>query len=586
MKRTLLLLGFALSLMTAFSQKADPLASAVNQIHLDFIEADNSDKGISETKLSELKDLYDQSLKAGYQVGIELCGTDLIRQYIRHGNYQKVVEIGGQIIGSSKSYSNSTTATETHRMMGLAYSNLGLYDKSLEEYHLSIDAVSQVKTADFRHYLRAIAYENITSYFEFTRQHLDSIEYYYRKSIEEAKLISDTGSRIPSNYKFNAILYPHKDLADYYLNICKPPQPHKAQQEIEIALKMNESGHGKVMISNKIAFLNTLCQCLYSQKAYQKTIRFGMQGLELESTAPSPYDRADIYEVLAKSYLAQNDKDASGKYMNLYTLLKDSLQASEKIQTSTAVTQLLDSQRKTHASNARQIILWALGVILSIILLVYIIWKTDSKSLHKKYEYLVRQLQEEKQQQAQLALIAASTVPESEGAATQIQNEIDTETNADTATTPVDMQASIAANEEKPGSSGISDETLSRLLVKLEKFERSHKYLKPEINLAFLSHYLGTNQTYLTELLKVHRGMTYRNYMNGLKIDYIKKKLYEEPIYREYKITHLAEECGFASRQVFISVFKKQTGMPPSFFINQLKQERHLRQEQIVSSAQ
>jgi len=569
MRRILLLLGFMFYFFAAFGQNTDSLAKAVRQMHSSVIALDNSDKSISKSQLTELNHLYYQSLKTNYQLGIEVSGIDLIRQHIRSGGFQNVIEIGRQIIASSKSFLNSTTETEAHRMMGLAYSNLGLYAKALEEYHLSIDAISQVKTADFRHYLRAIAYENITSYFEQTAQHLDSMEYYYKKSIAEAKLISDTSTRLPSNYKFNAILYPHKDLADYYLNISKPPQPQKAQQEIEIALKMNESGHGKVMISNKIAFLSTLCQCLFNQQAYEKTINFGLQGLELESTAPAPYSRVNIYEMLAKSYLALNNKEASEKYMNLFTALKDSLQASEKLQASAAVDQLLNSASKAHASTARQIILWALGVIGCVILIVYIIWKTDSRSLHKKYAYLLQQLREEKPLQAENAALAA---------ASEVNTTLNIKGDApDANNSPETESAQVAlARADSTGSSGASEQTLSRLVVKLERFERSKKYLKPEINLAYLSHYIGTNPTYLTELLKIYRGTTYRNYINGLRINYIKRKLYEEPVYREYKINHLAEECGFASRQVFIAVFKKETGMPPSFYINQLKNERNL----------
>jgi AraC-like DNA-binding protein len=572
MKRILLLWGLILFSVSVYSQNATSLTKAVRKIHLELITTDNSDRAIADSKLVALNNLYYQSIKQGYQLGIEICGIDLMKQYNRKGAHQKIIEIGQQVIASAKTFRNSTTATEVHRLMGLAYSDLGFYAKALEEYHLTIDAISQVKTVDFRHYLRALAYENITSYFEVTTQHLDSMEYYYRKSIEEAKLISDTSTRLPSNYKFNAILYPHKDLADYYLNICKPPQPQKAQREIEIALKMNEGSHGKVMISNKIAFLSTLCQCLFNQKAYEKTITYGRQGLELESTAPSPYDRVKIYEMLAKSYLALNKQEGSSKYMNLYTDLKDSLQTSEKMQASAAVNQLLTSASKIHARASRQIILWALGVLFCIILIVYIIWQTDSRSLHKKYAYLLQQLREEKHAGEQKKLAFDPTGAQITDASNILQDDLPNDAISDIN----GREISELSSTDKAGNSGISDETLSRLQLKLEKFERSQKYLKPDINLAYLSHYLGTNPTYLTELLKVQRGTTYRNYINGLRIDYIKKKLYEDPIYREYKITHLAAECGFASRQVFISVFKKHTGMPPSFYINQLKSEKDL----------
>ncbi|SEA33438.1 Helix-turn-helix domain-containing protein [Arachidicoccus rhizosphaerae] len=599
------------------AQPSDTLAVAVEQIHQIIIQADNSDTSITASEFNTLEHLYNQSIKRQYQLGKEICGIALLRYNMRQGHYQKAIEFGRQVTSGHQNFINSTTATEAHRMMGLCYSNLGLYNKAMEEYRQSLDAINLVKTIDFQHYLRAISYENLTSYFEQTNQHLDSIEYYYKLSIREAEMISDTNSRMPSNYKFNAILYGHRDLADYYLNIRKPSDPKKAEKEIEIALKLYEQGAGKVMIANKLTFLATIAQSFCSQRIFDKAIQFGQQGLSLEVSAPSPYDRVSIYETLAKSYLATNSKEASAQYMNLYTALKDSLQYSEKRQTSATVKQLLASENKAHSKKTSILIQWAVSSILAVLFLAFIFWKIKSSMLRKKYESQMAQLREEHALSAAngsassgLPLgraektititdkgadgntkpgtgagagsgtaITVSTGPDSALPPITEFSEENTPTNESSLLKGVDEDPDADANLEQRviiNGSGtiISDQTEAKLLARLEKFERTHRYLRRDINLAYLAHYLGTNQTYVTELLKTHRGTTYVSYVNQLKIDYIKKKLYEDPLYREYKITHLAEVCGFASRQVFITVFKKHTGMPPSYFIAQLKQEK------------
>ena len=61
---------------------------------------------------------------------------------------------------------------------------------------------------------------------------------------------------------------------------------------------------------------------------------------------------------------------------------------------------------------------------------------------------------------------------------------------------------------------------------------------------------------------------------NGLKINYIIGKLYQNPIYREYKINYLAEECGFSTPRVFLNAFKKETDLTPSYFIKELQNEK------------
>lgn len=119
----------------------------------------------------------------------------------------------------------------------------------------------------------------------------------------------------------------------------------------------------------------------------------------------------------------------------------------------------------------------------------------------------------------------------------------------------------------------IAENTIASLLNKLSKFEKSEKFLKMEVSLTTLSNSLNTNPRYLSEIIKQHKKKSFNNYLNGLRIQYITNKLYEKPIYREYKISHLAEISGFSSREVFAGVFKKETGVTPSYFINQLKND-------------
>ncbi|PZR21669.1 MAG: hypothetical protein DI535_27850 [Citrobacter freundii] len=127
--------------------------------------------------------------------------------------------------------------------------------------------------------------------------------------------------------------------------------------------------------------------------------------------------------------------------------------------------------------------------------------------------------------------------------------------------------------DEKPKTIiTINDETIKHVLARLTKFEKSQKYLKHDMSLSGLASYLDVNTKYLSEILKTHKEKKFSDYINGLRIKYIIEILQSNPKYREYKISYLAKSCGFASREVFAVVFKKETGISPSFFINDLKQ--------------
>ena len=133
-------------------------------------------------------------------------------------------------------------------------------------------------------------------------------------------------------------------------------------------------------------------------------------------------------------------------------------------------------------------------------------------------------------------------------------------------------QPVVTEENAKQKTLTITDETVNSLLEKLAKFEKSQKYIKQDMSLSTLASQLNTNTKYLSEIIKQHKGKKFSDYINGLRITYITEQLYNNPVYRDYKNSYLAECCGFSSREVFTVVFKKETGVSPSYFIENLKE--------------
>ena len=61
--------------------------------------------------------------------------------------------------------------------------------------------------------------------------------------------------------------------------------------------------------------------------------------------------------------------------------------------------------------------------------------------------------------------------------------------------------------------------------------------------------------------------------MSYLDYRYDLKKLKNEPNFCNYKISYLAELCGFSSHSSFATVFKSIIGISPIKFIDLLKNE-------------
>ncbi len=117
-------------------------------------------------------------------------------------------------------------------------------------------------------------------------------------------------------------------------------------------------------------------------------------------------------------------------------------------------------------------------------------------------------------------------------------------------------------------------ETEDALLEALQKFEKHQLYKDKNASLSYVASYMETNTKYLSYIIKKHRQKDFTNYINELRVNYIIEKLTTDPVYRQYKISVLADEAGFSSHSKFATIFKNITDVSPSYFINYINQKK------------
>ncbi|GEJ44686.1 AraC family transcriptional regulator [Chryseobacterium sp. ON_d1] len=139
---------------------------------------------------------------------------------------------------------------------------------------------------------------------------------------------------------------------------------------------------------------------------------------------------------------------------------------------------------------------------------------------------------------------------------------------------------SVEEIDEKDPESGrrrndslMTSETESKLLELLEDFEKGDLYNNKGMSLSFLAGELNTNTKYLSYVINQHKSADFKTYINRLRINYIVDKLINDEKYRQYKISILADECGFSSHSKFAAVFKAVTDYSPSAYIKYLDSE-------------
>jgi AraC-type DNA-binding domain-containing proteins len=106
------------------------------------------------------------------------------------------------------------------------------------------------------------------------------------------------------------------------------------------------------------------------------------------------------------------------------------------------------------------------------------------------------------------------------------------------------------------------DEIRNRLIDYLEVRKI---FLEPNISLIKLSMEVGTNTTYLSNIINQYYKCNFHSVINNYRIQYAKKLLLEG----KYDVAEVVIKSGYTSRSVFFSAFQRIEGTSPLNFLVQ-----------------
>lgn len=333
---------------------------------------------------------------------------------------------------------------------------------------------------------------------------------------------------------YSLLIEGYLNLGSFYSHFMQPSDFGKAEYYYSKALVLSKK-YPKYFESSALFTYFTIGHFYFQKKDYTKSIEYFEKVLEREKKEKDSNMKLQVYDNLKNLYDSLGNVSQQNKYLKLYSNLSDSINRAKN---QTVVLQLDKTNQKVekeHKSLRRSFITY--GLISSLLVSLFgVYWYRRSRLLKKNYNLLIAKLEHS---------VAIEEVP----------LPTDIEQNSDTA------------------KNTISSEKETELIKKLKAFETSGKFLRKGISLSYLAHSFSTNPRQLSLVINKNKNKTFNDYINELRIKYITDQLYNNPVYREYKISYLAEECGYASHQVFINAFRKETGMTPSYFIAELSRQ-------------
>lgn len=121
----------------------------------------------------------------------------------------------------------------------------------------------------------------------------------------------------------------------------------------------------------------------------------------------------------------------------------------------------------------------------------------------------------------------------------------------------------IEKNLKKYSGSSLTEEFKHELIQKLEEYFTKKPYVNSKINIEDVADSIGTNTSYLSQIINEHYDVNFFSFINQYRIEEAKKILQSKEG-EIYTIEAIANRVGFNSKSSFNTSFKKITGQTPS----------------------
>ncbi|GGG64571.1 helix-turn-helix domain-containing protein [Epilithonimonas arachidiradicis] len=501
--------------------------------------------------MDKVKQLADQSKKIGFHQGV-LRGLTMLQKialmkndYIESGKYSDEAEV------LAEKLKNNSALSAIYLYRGKINIILDKLPEAEMLLNKSLKYAYKIDNQADKHIQLCRIYANFAGMYEGKG---DSKNWYIstKKSLNaiETTPASNLTEYQKSKYYY-LYIFELMNMGNYYGYAVNPPRPELAEPYFKKMMAFEKSAPDYFKILELEAY-ESMSSFYLVKGDYEQSIDYAQKLLIIEKTKSNYRERLMAYRNIKDAFRLLKNDVKENQYLRLYTALNDSIILSEK---KAIVSQSRDEIKKAYVKNeqSKKTLLWISGIVITVIAFgSWLLVRRKNRTLRNNYQLMIERLKVESK--------------EAEDAA-NITNDI--EDNAP-------IEPDMTDESEASNKNLISAETEARILRKLAAFEKSEKFLRKDLTVGLLSSQFNTNSKYLAEIIKNNKSQNFSNYINNLRINYIVHKLYNEPKYREYKISYLAEECGYASPQVFVLAFKKINGVTPSYFIQSLQEDESL----------
>lgn len=283
----------------------------------------------------------------------------------------------------------------------------------------------------------------------------------------------------------------------------------------------------------------------------ERAIRLLQEGVEYSQAYPSAVFRSDLILKLSECYekngnidkALSNYKDYKNETDSLYRLEKERIahEMRVKYDMERAEDEIKEQQLIIQEREKRMYLMFSLLLVIAVVLVVVWVLYYKQRGLYKA---IVRQNQE--------AIRREHTLKE------RIE-----------AMEAKDSSVAEGSSQTKYASSSLNEEKKSDLFQVLEKLMSEQKvYMDNLLTKDKVAELLGSNRTYLSQIINEQTGKTFTQYINDYRIQDAIRRLSDPE--NQIPLKALSVELGFNSSTTFYKQFQTATGMTPAQYRSQV----------------
>jgi len=416
-------------------------------------------------------------------------------------------------------------------LLGILYNNLNKTDKATRFYKKALELSEKVNDKSYQ----AKIYNNLGSVLINSKEFERAITNYHNASI----IMKETSGK-----NFFA---PNLNIAFAYLNLHKVDSAIKYLKIAEKCINNNTE--------NKLAYLLNISEVNIVNKEYDKALKNIFYVIKLAKQKKYNKILLQAYSYLSRIYALKNDYVKALNYQTRFTQISDSLSIinQEMLTTQIALLNKTEKQKilidklniekkltKLQLNSYRnKIVLLISGVI--IFFIVALIFFIQRNKINRAYKQFVKEDVENLKLK-------------------EINKNLEKQINVNNTQTTT----------EKYKNSTLSDKYKSEIAAKIIfAIEEDKLYKKIDFKINDLAEHIGINRTYISQVFTEEIKIGFKDFINNYRIEYA-KKLLSNSNYSNYTIATIAEMAGF-NHSSFNRIFKKYTGVTPSFYLKNSK---------------